>query len=629
VLFQERALVISEAVRRHPVFHIFVLLAVLFILGSTLIPEESNEPVEWRHFFCLFCARTQLADGLSNLALFLPLGVAFGALQARWYRSLLAAGALSLSVELLQFVIPGREPGLGDVIFNTAGAAVGLGLARAAPWVAFPTTKLASHLSLLAAVGAAAVFISTDALLRPSLPETDYFGGSASLQATGQPLRLGGSTEPDEYFEGRIDEVRIYGRTQTASEIQTDMQTPVPVGATPPSPGLVAAYSFDEDAGPVLTDASGQGNEGRIRGARWTSEGRFGGALSFNGVSDVVVIPPSPLLELERAMTLQAWIYPTAVQRGWRAVLQKEFDAYFLLAGSRAGPLKPAGGGTFGYSTERLAAPAVVPLNVWPHVALTYDGALVSLYVNGDLVARRLRWYPGRVQSVTVDDKEIPDGPVTASHELRARLLMGAPVTVRAVSAGRVATMAPLVTIHDRSKNEIFFLAADGEDIVIRLRTRAAAAELDTPAIRATGVLKGIDPAAAMTVTVRRSGGTYCVAVNYETTCGLGHTLGTGWALLAYSQVTWRWPHAVLNALWLTALTFPSGFWFRRRRESLFALLVLVMGALVPSTLGVLALPALEASAGLFGFSAGWICSRVVRSTRCAGTQDLQPHATS
>ena len=47
-------------------------------------------------------------------------------------------------------------------------------------------------------------------------------------------------------------------------------------------PGLVAAYAFDDGSGSVLSDASGNGHDGTISGATWTS-GHDGGALSFNG----------------------------------------------------------------------------------------------------------------------------------------------------------------------------------------------------------------------------------------------------------------------------------------------------------------------------------------------------------
>jgi glucose/arabinose dehydrogenase len=55
-------------------------------------------------------------------------------------------------------------------------------------------------------------------------------GSSTAAPQTGTPDRLYIGTYSDllERFAGRIDEVRVYNRTLTASEIQTDMNTPVP-----------------------------------------------------------------------------------------------------------------------------------------------------------------------------------------------------------------------------------------------------------------------------------------------------------------------------------------------------------------------------------------------------------------
>jgi hypothetical protein len=50
-------------------------------------------------------------------------------------------------------------------------------------------------------------------------------GGPIST-STG-PLRIGGNSLWGEFFEGRIDEVRVYNRVLTSSEIQADMKTPV------------------------------------------------------------------------------------------------------------------------------------------------------------------------------------------------------------------------------------------------------------------------------------------------------------------------------------------------------------------------------------------------------------------
>ncbi|HTF13208.1 MAG TPA: LamG-like jellyroll fold domain-containing protein, partial [Burkholderiales bacterium] len=100
---------------------------------------------------------------------------------------------------------------------------------------------------------------------------------------------------------------------------------------TPPT-GLVAAYGFNEGTGTAVADASGRGNTGTINGAAWTAEGRFGAALSFNGTDNVVLVPSSTSLNLSSAMTLEAWVRPTANQADWRAIIQKDVDAYYLYA---------------------------------------------------------------------------------------------------------------------------------------------------------------------------------------------------------------------------------------------------------------------------------------------------------
>ena len=68
-------------------------------------------------------------------------------------------------------------------------------------------------------------------------------------------------------------------------------------GATPT--GLVAAYGFGEGSGTVVTDASGNTNTGSLVGRlQWTTAGKYGGALSFNGTSSRVDIPNSSSLQL-------------------------------------------------------------------------------------------------------------------------------------------------------------------------------------------------------------------------------------------------------------------------------------------------------------------------------------------
>jgi hypothetical protein len=55
---------------------------------------------------------------------------------------------------------------------------------------------------------------------------------SGTITTSTNPLRLGGNAVWGEYFAGLIDEVRLYNRAQSATEIQTDMVTPVGGGST-------------------------------------------------------------------------------------------------------------------------------------------------------------------------------------------------------------------------------------------------------------------------------------------------------------------------------------------------------------------------------------------------------------
>jgi hypothetical protein len=158
-------------------------------------------------------------------------------------------------------------------------------------------------------------------------------GASGTILRTDDPLWIGGNQPYGEYFRGVIDEVRVYDRALGLAEVRAAMSTPVDRRGGSPTRGLVAAYGFDAGRGSSVADASGHGNFGTVDGAKWTSSGRFGEGMAFQGPGDVVRVPESASLDLTTAMSLTAWVRPSETQEGWRTVLHRQTDAYSLVAG--------------------------------------------------------------------------------------------------------------------------------------------------------------------------------------------------------------------------------------------------------------------------------------------------------
>jgi glucose/arabinose dehydrogenase/fibronectin type 3 domain-containing protein len=207
------------------------------------------------------------------------------------------------------------------------------------------------------------------------------------------------------------------------------------LSVAPPAPaGLVAGYTFDAGSGTTTADSSGNNNTGTISGAAWDA-GKFGGALKFDGSNDVVKVPSSASLNLSTGLTLAAWVQPTASQQGWRTIMQKENDAWFLNASNGSGPLHPAGGVTANGNDSIVTGPTASPLHQWTHVAMTYDGATVRLYVNGTQVSTNAK--SGTLQQTT---NPLSIGGNTPYGEYFGGLLDEVRVYNRALSATEVQT---------------------------------------------------------------------------------------------------------------------------------------------------------------------------------------------
>lgn len=168
---------------------------------------------------------------------------------------------------------------------------------------------------------------------------------------------------------------------------------------------LIAYYSFSGNA----LDQSGKGNHGKILGSPQLTTDRYNNANSaysfstanagFGSQNQEINIPFNPTFNT-KTITVAAWVNP--ITYGWSGntpdysvIISRFQDGYsnpngqvwtltcqttkiesYILNASSAN----------NQTNTLVASPTPIPLNKWSHVAITYDGNTLKLYINGDLV---------------------------------------------------------------------------------------------------------------------------------------------------------------------------------------------------------------------------------------------------
>jgi len=150
--------------------------------------------------------------------------------------------------------------------------------------------------------------------------------------------------------------------------------------------GLVAWWKFDEGSGVTAVDSSGNNLNGTIAGNPAWIDGPAGKALKLDGDGDYVDLGNDASLNLTRQITVAAWIKVDKFDCEWQAIINKGDGSWRLQRNGAKGSIEFACTGAFvpGAQVGSLFGTVGVDDGRWHHIAGTYDGSMICLYVDGE-----------------------------------------------------------------------------------------------------------------------------------------------------------------------------------------------------------------------------------------------------
>ncbi len=191
-------------------------------------------------------------------------------------------------------------------------------------------------------------------------------------------------------FDGLIDEVKIYKRALSATEVMDNMECGY---------NLRTRLNLNEGYGTTAFDTSKYGNHAtavNIASSDWVTghinlDGYFKTALSFADSDDYLTIPNSSSLQIIDDLTISLWVNPTTVNNESCVLVDKDFGGEFSLVLEMDGSVSLYQG-TSQSSGSYFCATAIpsggIVNDEWQHIIVTreMDTRNIKGYVNGTLV---------------------------------------------------------------------------------------------------------------------------------------------------------------------------------------------------------------------------------------------------
>jgi hypothetical protein len=211
-----------------------------------------------------------------------------------------------------------------------------------------------------------------------------------------------------EFYNGTMDELRIWNIARTQAQIQANISAPISATST----GLICYFPFDQGGAnapnptlstpieavsnlPVLINTQSKfamigstSNWVSYSDVSFTTTPSTNNALHFDGNNDYINIPNAGMWNnFGSAITIEAWIKPEYYSLySYHTIFSKETPSVgnsFTLR-YQGENLVFAVYASGGYG-QVLVHQALTPLNQWSHVACVYDAATMKVYINGIL----------------------------------------------------------------------------------------------------------------------------------------------------------------------------------------------------------------------------------------------------
>lgn len=212
------------------------------------------------------------------------------------------------------------------------------------------------------------------------------------ISPSGNYLNIG-MVEAGNFFNGSIDQVKIYNYARTDAQVTYDYNRGKPI----------AQYKFDECQGTTVYNSISAGSTGVIvigssgtqnslgicqigTSAAWTNgaNGKFNSSLNFDGTDDYVNLGNNTTITASTSQkSISVWIKVTGGESTWRAIISPSSSDFFHFQINNSNTLE-----VYFYGPAKSATSTTLfnsgNFNKWFHVTAVWDGTYAKLYINGN-----------------------------------------------------------------------------------------------------------------------------------------------------------------------------------------------------------------------------------------------------